>query len=414
MSWVNKIFSTNKDMPATVKTFGPGQFFYPIQTAGSIDWEDKQYLKHFLEVPEVAAVISKKAAAFANMRLDVVSKATGQPVPNSNPIAKRLRNPNYFQSQKEFLQQTKLFQEIFGNEIMYLFQPEGFTNRISGMFTLPPVFIEIDEPSSQDEFFLRSDYSEKVKYWINWGSGRVDLPNDKIIHVNNANIDLRSDDVFWGESKMKALSMPIANLRAAYEARNVLIENRGALGILSNNATDGIGSTLPLDQKEKEKVQSEWKKYGVQKNQMQAIITSMNLKWQQISIDADKLQLFEETKHDAEKICDAYNYPFELLANQKGVTFDNKKEARKELYENAIIPEAQEWVNALNRKFETEDKTWEIQGTFEHLHVFRENQKERAQTVTLLTNALSKAFQDGAISLQQYQQELLKMKIGDK
>jgi HK97 family phage portal protein len=205
----------------------------------------------------------------------------------------------------------------------------------------------------------------------------------------------------------------VQNIRAAYEARNVLIENRGALGILTNNSTDGIGSTLPLDESEKKKVQDEWKKYGIQKNQFQAIITSLNLKWQQISTDANKLQLFEETKADQEQICDAYGVPFELFANQKGVTFDNKKQARREFYENTIIPEAEEWIDALNRYFETYNKSWEIKGSFDHLSVFQENQKERAQSITLLTNALSKAFADGALTLEEYKSELRKLRIGE-
>jgi hypothetical protein len=73
--------------------------------------------------------------------------------------------------------------------------------------------------------------------------------------------------------------------------------------------------------------------------------------------DVDKLRLFEEVKADTEVLCDAFGVPFELLANQKGTTFENRRMAEKWLYVNTIIPEATEWVGALNRRFETMDKS---------------------------------------------------------
>lgn len=399
------------NIPSTTNS-EPGDFFYPYSVVSSLNWKDRDYLQHYLEVPELASVINKKALAFSNMKIEVVSKATGKPVNNQDTAAKTLRNPNYFQSQKEFLYQTKLFHEIFGNEFLYFFKPAGFTNRINGLFTLPPLFVEIDEPTDRP-FFLRSDFADEVQYWFSMGNGRVNLKKGEFVHINQATSNVKADNVFWGESRMQSIIAAIQNIRAAYEARNVLIENRGALGILTNNSTDGIGSTLPLDPKEKERLQDEWKKYGVQKNQFQAIITSLNLKWQQISTDATKLQLYKETKADQEQICDAYGVPMELLSNEKGVTFDNKKQARRDFYENTIIPEAEEWIDGLNRYFETYNKSWEIKCSFDHLSIFQENKKEWAQSITFLTNALSKAFQDGALTIEEYRTELRKLKIGE-
>jgi HK97 family phage portal protein len=388
--------------------------FRSITANKSIIWGgyQKQNLSDYLEVPEVNSIINAKARAFSSMRLEVVSKETGKPVKNNEPLVKALRNPNYFQSQKEFLMQTKIFQEIFGNEIIYFLTPVGFKNNIKGMFTLPPLLVDIDE-TDRRPYWEQSEWPAESKYFIDWDGKRITLPSTDIIHINNSNVKVEPGNVFWGQSQLSALSGAISNIRAAYEARNVLIENRGALGILSNSGTDGIGASLPLDPKEKEKVQKEWKKgYGLMKDKNQIIITSLPLKWQQMSIDADKLGLFEETKADTEQICDMFGYPFELLANQKGTTFENQKQAEKRFYTNTIIPEANEWVSGMNRRFETMDKSWELKASFEHLDVFRENEKDRAQSITVLINGLSKAYQDQALTLEQYKRELEKLNIG--
>jgi hypothetical protein len=66
----------------------------------------------------------------------------------------------------------------------------------------------------------------------------------------------------------------------------------------------------------------------------------------------------------------------------------------------------------MNRRFETMDKSWELKASFEHLDVFRENEKDRAQSITVLINGLSKAYQDQALTLEQYKRELEKLNIG--
>jgi HK97 family phage portal protein len=413
MGFINKIIGrTNKKTIVSPTGISKDGVFVPVSEINSLSWSTNEYgyLRDYLEVPEVNSIINIKARAFSNMKLEIVSKSTGMPVKNNEPLVKKLRQPNYFQSQKEFLMQTKLYQEIFGNEIIYFLTPTAFKNSVKGMFTLPPLYVDIDELTSAN-FWLYSEFPENVKYYIDWAGRREYLDPNDIIHINNSKVDVTHNNVYWGDSALRSLSASISNIRAAYEARNVMIENRGALGILSNEGADAAGS-LPLDPEEKEKLQNEYKKYGITKNKHQLIITSLKLRYQQMAIDADKLRLFEEVKADTEQICDAFGVPFELLANQKGTTFENQKTAEKRFYTGTIIPEAVEWVDALNRHFETMDKSWEVMADYSHLEVFSENIKERAQTLNLLISGLSKAFLDGALSKEDYQKELAKLKIG--
>lgn len=413
MSFIPKIFKSDvkKETVITPRGVFEDGVFMPISANKSISWRgsEYQYLKDYIEVPEVNSIINIKARASSRMNLQIVSKTTDQPVRNNEPLVKRLRYPNFFQSQKEFLMQTKLFQEIFGNEILYFLSPLGMKNNIKGMFSLPPVYVDIEELKAE-KYWMFADYPESIRYYIDWNGRQYLDPND-IIHINNSKVDVQTNDVYWGESPLRSLQPAISNIRAAYEARNVLIENRGALGILSNEASDVAGA-LPLDPDEKEKLQNEYKKYGITKGQYQLIITSLRLKFQQMAQDVDKLRLFEEVKADTEQICDGLGVPFELLANQKGTTFENQKTAEKRLYVETIIPEAEEWTAALNRRFESMDKSWEIRADYSHLEIFADNARERAQTMALVITALSKALADGTLSKDDYRKELRKLKIG--
>ena len=404
MAWFSK-----KAQPITPTSLPKSDepFFIPVGFGG-LNWDNLKYLEDYQQVPEVNAIINGIARAFSNGKLQIVSKATGKEVSNNESLVKALRNPNPYQGTIEWMMQSRIFAEIYGNEFIYFYTKPGFTNKIAAIYNIPSDIIKVDDES---ELPFYKHTSKELKYEVTFDGKTEQLPSESMVHISNSSVELSEDGYICGQSNLKALQPAIQNICAAYEARNVIIKNRGALGILSNSNSDATGSTLPMDEKEKAALQNEFRKYGIAKSQHQVIITNLRLQWQQMAIDTDKLKLFEECKADTEKICDAYGYPFELLGNQQGVTFENKKQALKSLYQDTIIPKASEWTSALNSHFETLDKSWEIRLTYDHLPIFQDNLKERGQAMSTTITALSKAFQDGAMTMQQYKNELTKLGI---
>ena len=396
-------------------------FFYPINGLNSINWGSNQFLRDYLEVPEVNGVINQKVAMFCNGIIRVVSDITGKEIPNNDPFVRLLREPNYFQSQKEWMQQTGLFGEIYGNEFIFFLTPIGMPNSPKAMFNLPPDIVIVNEPGTP--FFMET--ANKATYSYIWNGQKTPLSPESIIHINRANVssslnhsqtDLSiinyQNSYTLGTPVMVSQQMPIRNIRAAYEARNVMIENRGALGILSNGGTDGTGAMLPLDPKAKEALQKEYQNYGMTKNRMQIIMTSLNLKWQQMSIDTDKLKLFEEIAADFQSLCTGFGMAYEMFtANQ---TYDNKLRAERQTYQNTIIPMANEKIGAFNRKFKTQEKSWHVEIDYSYLPIFQENIREKSVSTKQMDDAFAIMYRDGAITIEQYQAELLKLGIGGK
>lgn len=402
----------------TPDKFG-NSFFYSLFGANALNWSGNRYLQDFLEVPEVNAIISLKVAAFSNGILRVVSRETGKEVTNQEDIVRILRTPNAYQSQTEFIQQTKFYKEVYGNEIQYFLYPVGMPGRVKGWFSISPEIVRIKENQAVPYFMTTEN---KAVYSYIWNGTQTPFPTDSILHINRANIsNIGTSSVaettvatsqysnLWGSPILASNQATVRNIRAAYEARNVLIENRGALGILSNGATDGTGTMLPLDKTMKETLQKEYRNYGMTKGQMQIIMTSLNLKWQQMSIDTDKLKLFEECVEDTKLLCLGFGVPYDLIS--VGVTYDNKLRAERQFYQNTIIPEANEWTDALNRRFEAVGKSRMITMTYDHLPVFQENEKERAQAMAMMAGAIEKLIAQGVMSIPQAQAELAKFGI---
>jgi hypothetical protein len=216
---------------------------------------------------------------------------------------------------------------------------------------------------------------------------------------------MNKDNWVDGESWLAYQRAPVNNIRAAYHARGFLIENRGAMGILSNAAKDTAGA-IPMDAKEKTDLREQLAAYSRDSGKVPWIITNLALEWKQISIDnPQNLGLFEEVKQDFYKLCDAAGVDPILFGGENG-TFENQKWAERRMYENTTIPEAEEWIGAINSGFETDNKGWIIAGTYDHLNVFQENLKERGDALNRMGSGLTRFLQDGAIDIEGYREEL--------
>ena len=372
-------------------------------------------LNSFMQIPEVNAIFNLRARAAGNMRIIAVDVKSGLEINIDDDFITLIENPNYFQSKEELFGQTTLFKDIFGDEFMYAPVPTGM-KKPSGLFTIPPQAVEMEELGSSvvnGPFYLEKAIPQSIVYTYRDHNGKKYILNkDTLLHLNDNNVKFTSGkDFYRGTSKLDALQPAVENIKAAYEARNVLIVNRGAIGILSNAAKDGIGGVAPMNKIEKEKVQREFSKYGLTKNKWQVIITNLALSWQQMAIDVDKLKLFEECREDTLKICDSYGTPFEMLSSIRNTTFDNKREAQRQWYRDTIIPEANMRIAGMNKKFNTAERGYRLVPKFDHLPIFETERKERAASLLLTVNALTKALEDGSITIDQYKLELKKFGI---
>ncbi len=384
-------------------------------------WRELDYLRAFLELPELNAVICTGARMFGNGIIKEVD-SNGNEVKNSK-LVDILNNPNWFQSGEEFRRQTYIWRKIFGNEYLFENGPIGvdFENAKSkALFTLPPNWMDVRYKETAP-FFTFLETPDGLKYVICYEGKDIIIPKDTLIHLNDDRVSMKSDNgsigyvgqsnysMFKGESKCRALTPALNNLRMAYDTRGTLLKNRGALGILAGATGDKLGS-MPLDAEERKRIQQEYShNYGGLTGQSQLIVTASELKWQQMSINPDKMGLYTETAEDFNKIIDAYGSKRELFAG-KDVTYENQKAAEKGVYIDSIIPDANEWLAGFNKKHRSGAKTKLIIDFF-HLAIFQEDLELRGKSLDANINALSKALQDGAITLDQYKTELEKFGI---
>jgi hypothetical protein len=359
--------------------------------------------------PPVNAIINRKAQSYINgktwvLNLDGKQKGKEATTADAKKLQALLEKPNPLQSWKQFEAQGYIYQELFEYNIILVVKPAGFKENIdaSMLWNIPPSMVDIEETN---KLFYQSDTAGMIKQIVLNYKGTQTILNIDDIFIMKGFIPSFCTLVI-PESRIKSLQLPINNIIGAYESRNVLINYRGALGILSQDPGNGNYGAIPMSPDEKEKLQADFRRYGLSNHQWQFIITSASLKWQQMGVATKDLMLFEEIEADTMSICDSYNYPYQLMSSAKGTTFSNLNEGKKLLYQDATLPEAESTYEQWNQLFNTKKYNLKIDKDYSHVAVLQEDKQQSAQARKTLNEALSIEFQNGLITLDDWLEKL--------
>jgi hypothetical protein len=350
--------------------------------------------------PAVTGIVNRKTKSFMNgywMFVDKDGKESKSI--EVKDLKKLLEKPNSIQSWKSFIAQAKSYEQIFGECFIYALRPYGM-NVISSLWVIPNW---IGQPGYKDNTYMHPPLFEGYENFVikDEKGFEYEIPLDDILIIRD--IGTNPINPIKGQSRLISLQDPVSNIIAAYEARNVLITRRGAIGILSNDSKDAAGQ-IPIDPEEKAQLQKDFSSYGITKDKFQAIISNANLRWQQMTFPTKDLLLFEEIEDDTRQIADNYDYPNYLLGFKNGSTFNNVNEAKKSLYQDAIIPESEIWAESFTRFFGLEKTMVDI--SFKHLDVFKKGEKEKAETNQAISHGMQVAYQNQIVTREEWRMAL--------
>lgn len=385
LSIENKLNTGNRVLP-----FGSEEYFFNLQN-------ELQYLKGYNSCPPLKAIISKRAKAFNRGKTELINKktknfATGQ---EANRIKALLSKPNAIQSKEQFLTQQNIYVDVFGYCPVLKVKPSGMSD-ISAIWNIPPWLFDI---TYTNNWLNQNKISGIFKsYFMTWNGRKMELNFEDVEFIFDDGIGSEIDtNLLIPDSRLVSLEYPVTNIIASYKSRNTLITKRGAIGILSNESQDSVG-TVALEQDEKDSIQNDFKKYGITGQPYQIIVSDARLKWQQMGFNTKELMLFEEIEDDINRLCDAYGYPSTLLSRSKDVTFDNKKQGSKDLYRDTIIPESESRMQQLTKIIAGENSNIVIKKDFSDIEVLQEEIKQKAEGRKAMNEALKVEYENGLIT----------------
>jgi hypothetical protein len=371
------------------RLFPTANQLWGVKTAVWIDTQNAWEL--FMSIPELRAVIDKRASMMSAGKPVMVDK-NGALV-QKHWLLDLIAKPNPMQSWADVVYSLSVNDALYSNSFAY--SPLRSFNQRNIFVTLPSGKIEISTTGrtlkQMDAEGLISGFRFKYD-----NEGFENLEVQDVVYLTTAD----GMNIIKPTSKIDALKYPLSNIKASYHKRNVLLENIGAIGILSAQKSD-IGGSIPMTPEEKQEIQRDW--YNRSKDEL--IITESQVNWQPMSYPTRDLMLFEELTADKLAIIDAYGLNYNLFSSDKGATFTNVRDSIRMCYTDTIIPETQSMYDTIMQQFKLTEQGYKLIADFSHLPVLQDDELSKQQAMSAKVNNYSVMLRDGVITSEQYAAE---------
>ena len=283
-----------------------------------------------------------------------------------------LKRPNPAQSGNAFIQEIIGFGMLTGNRYIWGIKPETGSNRTKAkeLYVLPSQNIEIHS----------GGILEPVKEYTLSYNGTYRIPADEVCHIKDFNPYYDgTGSHLYGMSPLHAGLRVLQTNNEAVTTGVKYLQNQTARGVLIADEGDlSAQQAMDLKQKFKEQTQNP-------DNRGDVLITPKKLSWINFGLSTSDLSLIEQYNASIKDLCNIYGVPVQLLNNTDSSTYNNMKEAKKALYQNAVIPELMKIRDELNR--------WLVPQYGENLYidfdfsVIPELQEEMDKVVTQMNTA---------------------------
>lgn len=349
--------------------------------------------------PAVASIVVKKASAAVNGKRWFIDP-DGNEVINSETKKwmQFLDRPNPVQDWSAFFQFAKTMNQVFGCAYIYVLRPVGMGTP-AAMYVIPNWLVT---PRYSGKLYKQSMVEEIIVGYQVMTNGQmmnVELQDMMVWRDNYYDFKNQYNQFWESASRLYSLKDPIANIIAAYEARNMLLTNTGAIGMISPDGKDPGGS-VPLTDDQKKDIQNDYTtKYGLQRQKWAVLISRQSVKWTAMSRPTRDLLAFEEIEDSTRQIADNYGYPMFLLGFKSGTTFSNVEEAKKSLYQDTIIPEQQSFADCFNAYFGLERV--QLAFDFSYLPVLQDDLQAEANAANTMASALRTLIESEIITVEQ-------------
>jgi HK97 family phage portal protein len=255
----------------------------------------------------------------------VTIKALAYEEDTEHPLNAFLERPNPWQSGAEFILASVAFKLITGNRMILLTTLDMGANagRVTSMVNLPPQYISI----KPDGLFSVGTYTLNI-------DKPTDIPAENIIHSRYFNPTINgAGEHLMGLSPLAA-GKRILDVSDSSDMRSLaMMKNAGAAGIIFDKTVDGLSpeQAAALKAKINEEV------LGLENAGTWAVangdmgMLDLSRAYGDIGVEATQ-------RYSLQQLCNIYGVPYVLFGTESS-TYNNIREAKKELLTMAVLPE---------------------------------------------------------------------------
>ena len=360
-AFVDNYANTDRYRNLTRQIFPPAVQIWGKKEAVWLDTGDAWRL--FIDIPELRSVVNKRATMMSS-NVPTLFDKDGNLVTN-HWINDLINKPNGVQSWSDVVYSMSVQDALYSNVVAYC--PLRSFGQRNLIITLPNNKIKINLSGKKLKQMEMNDLITSFVFTYDDGSKETIELKDSI-YLTTAD----GMNIVRPISRIDSLRLPLSNIMASYNKRNVLLENLGAIGILSAQSND-MGGAIPMTPEERQKIQKDW--YRRQKDEL--IITESNVNWQPMSYPTRDLMLFEELTEDKLAIIDAFGLNYNLFSSDKGATFSNVRDSIRMAYTDTIIPETQQIYDSMIAQWGLQGEYY-LKADFNHLPILQDDENQKA------------------------------------
>lgn len=357
-----------------------GTFTYSFLDQDGFVNSDK-YLDLSLNNPVLLAIISLRSKIYSQMKITHLNSA-GNPIENS-PIIKLFKQPNYFQSQEDFLFQQMWFLSANGTNLTYKVDAGAITKAI---YNLLPSEVDLNDTHKVKSFIytkaeLKTYGDRKIKYTLEGQSFYIKI-KDLIPTYDLAN-GLTKNSLMSSPSRLKGLSKTIQNIEENLLSKNVNLKMSQKYLM----ASQGDGNEAQIQDGDRNDIFSKVSKKSL-------LITNANIKAQHLVSDMKRLFLDEQFSNDALTCLNAFDMNKDIINyfSNGASTFENKEKAMLDYVQNSIQTDANNTMNSFASAFGLIDNNESLVASYNHLPVMQIIMKAKIETLQLFINTLANVY----------------------
>jgi len=329
-----------------------------------------KYLDTSLSNPVLLAIIALRCKIYSQMKITHLNSA-GKTIENSE-ILKLLKQPNYFQSQEDFLFQQMWFLSATGTNYTYRINALSQTKSI---YNLLPSEIELNDIHKVKSFIstkaeLKAYGDRKIKYKLDGQSFDISI-KDLIPTYDLAN-GLTCNSLMSSPSRLKGISKTIENIEENLLSKNVNLKMTQKYLM----ASQGDGNEAQIQDNDKKDILTKVSAKSL-------LITNANIKAQHLVSDMKRLFLDEQFSSDALTCLLAFDMSKDVLNyfSNGSSTYENKEKAMLDYIQNSIQTDANNTMNSFASSFGLIDKGESLKASYDHLPVMQLVMKTKIDTL---------------------------------
>jgi len=285
------------------------------------------------DIYSIVSYIAKSASSIKWHVKEYFPDGTHEVV-NDTPLTMLLEKPNSTQSWTEFTEEHYIYRLLTGNSYIHGIKPEGF-EYFAELKNLMSQYVEIKTPQGNPNSDVVLGYGYMSRYM-------TDFTPEEILHTMYPN-PCDTQPRVYGLSPLEATLKVWKTSNERWNASANVLKNRGVSGILTDN------SDRPMTPEQAKQMQSQAnQRLGGSSKFGQVLVSNKKLDFIKMGLSPQDMEILDLGVITLRALCNAYHVDSSLLNDPANKTFNNRKEAQKALWTDAVLPEIYKTEEALN------------------------------------------------------------------